>query len=113
MKSKYQLPVIDRVHFLLIFIKKGQTRFTKFDDRILALYSRGMTTRDIAASFREMYGAEVSHTLVSKITEAVTGQHILARNKEQLLLGRQSSGTLQPDALSLYGKIIPPTNYKI
>ena len=49
------------------FIKKGQTRFTEFDDQILALYSRGMTTRDIAATFKEMYGAEVSHTLVSKL----------------------------------------------
>lgn len=52
-------------------IRKGQTRITEFDEQILALYSRGMTTRDIAATFKEMYGAEVSHTLISKVTEAV------------------------------------------
>jgi putative transposase len=52
-------------------IRKGQTRITEFDEQILALYARGMTTRDIADTFREMYGAEVSHSLISKVTEAV------------------------------------------
>ena len=52
-------------------IRKGQTRITEFDEQILALYARGMTTRDIAATFKEMYGAEVSHTLISKVTDAV------------------------------------------
>lgn len=50
-------------------IRKGQTRITEFDEQILALYARGMTTRDIADAFREMYGAEVSHSLISKVTE--------------------------------------------
>ena len=53
------------------FVKKGQTRLTHFDDQILSLYARGMSTRDIVSAFREMYGAEVSPTLVSKVTEAV------------------------------------------
>jgi len=52
-------------------VKKGQTRFTEFDDQILALYARGMTTRDIAAVFKEMYSADVSHTLISRVTDAV------------------------------------------
>lgn len=52
-------------------VRKSQTRFTDFDSQILALYARGMTTRDIAASFKEMYGADVSHTLISKVTESV------------------------------------------
>lgn len=52
-------------------IAKGQTRLTAFDGQILALYARGMTTRDIAATFEEMYGAQVSHTLVANVTEAV------------------------------------------
>lgn len=52
-------------------IRKGQTRLTEFDDQILSLYARGMTTRDIADTFREMYGAEVSHALISKVTDAV------------------------------------------
>jgi putative transposase len=53
-------------------VKKGQTRFTDFDDQILALYAKGMTTRDIADTFQEMYGAEVSHTLISKVTDSVS-----------------------------------------
>jgi transposase-like protein len=52
-------------------IRKGQTRVTGMDEQILALYAKGMTTRDIAATFKEMYGTEVSHTLISKVTEAV------------------------------------------
>lgn len=52
-------------------IRKGQTRITEFDEQILALYARGMTTRDIADAFKEMYGADVSHTLISKVTDAV------------------------------------------
>src|SRR5690606_28472654 len=41
-------------------VAKGQTRFTAFDDQILCLYAKGMTTREIVAAFKEMYGAEVS-----------------------------------------------------
>jgi len=52
-------------------IRKRQTRVTGFDDQILAMYAKGMTTRDIADTFREMYGAEVSHSTVSKVTSAV------------------------------------------
>jgi transposase-like protein len=52
-------------------IGKGQTRLTVFDDQILSLYAGGMSTRDIAEAFREMYGAEVSASLISKVTEAV------------------------------------------
>jgi transposase-like protein len=54
-----------------LFVRKGQTRLTKFDDQILALYARGMTTRDIADVFKEMYGAEVSHSLISRVTATV------------------------------------------
>lgn len=52
-------------------IKKGQTRITEFDSQILALYAKGMSTRDIADTFKEMYDADVSHSLISKVTEAV------------------------------------------
>lgn len=52
-------------------IGKGQTRLTEFDDQILTLYAKGLTTRDIAETFQEMYGAEVSPALVSKVTDAV------------------------------------------
>lgn len=52
-------------------VKKNQTRFTSMDDKILSLYARGMTTRDIVDSFKEMYNAEISATLISKVTNAV------------------------------------------
>jgi transposase-like protein len=52
-------------------IRKGQTRLTQFDDQILALYARGMSTRDIVATFKEMYDADVSPSLISKVTDAV------------------------------------------
>ena len=54
-----------------IILPKGQSRFTGFDDKIIALYARGMTTRDIQAHLEEMYGVEVSPTLVSHVTRAV------------------------------------------
>jgi len=52
-------------------IQKGQTRFDGFDDKILAMYARGMTTRDIQGQLQEMYGVEVSPTLISNVTGAV------------------------------------------
>jgi putative transposase len=52
-------------------VKKGQTRLDGFDDKILALYARGMTTRDIQALLQELYGVEISPTLISNVTEAV------------------------------------------
>ena len=52
-------------------IRKGQTRMAQFDEQILALYARGMSTRDIVATFKEMYGADVSAGLISKVTDAV------------------------------------------
>src|SRR5215469_15702365 len=52
-------------------VKKGQTRLDGFDDKILALYTRGMTTRDIQAQLQELYGVDVSPTLISNVTEAV------------------------------------------
>ena len=50
---------------------KHQTRWTGFDDKILSLYARGMTVREIQAHLEEMYGAEVSPTLISTVTDAV------------------------------------------
>ncbi|GAB6034401.1 IS256-like element ISEc39 family transposase [Galenea microaerophila] len=62
-------------------IKKGETRLTSMDDQILALYAKGMTTRDIVATFKEMYGADVSPTLISKVTEAVMEKVTLWRSR--------------------------------
>lgn len=52
-------------------ISKHQTRWTGFDDKILSLYARGMTVREIQGHLEEMYGAEVSPSLISSITDAV------------------------------------------
>jgi len=52
-------------------IKKHQTRFDGFDEKIIAMYARGMTTRDIQAQLEEIYGVEVSPSLVSRVTDEV------------------------------------------
>jgi putative transposase len=52
-------------------LKKHQTRLTQMDDQILTLYAKGLSTREIVDAFKEMYGAEVSATLVSKVTDSV------------------------------------------
>ncbi len=52
-------------------VAKGQTRWHGFDDRILSLYARGMTTREIQGHLEEIYQVEVSPTLISNVTEAV------------------------------------------
>ncbi len=52
-------------------VRKGQTRLDGFNERIIALYARGMTTRDIRAHLREMYDVEVSADLISRVTDGV------------------------------------------
>src|SRR5215208_4552524 len=52
-------------------VPKGQTRFDGFDDKILSLYARGMTTREIQAHLEEIYQVEVSPALISSVTDAV------------------------------------------
>jgi putative transposase len=50
---------------------KHQRRFYGFDERIIAMYGRGMSVRDIQAHLRELYGVEVGHDLISRVTDAV------------------------------------------
>lgn len=57
-----------------LLIKKNQTRITQMDSQILSLYAKGMTTREIVATFKELYDADVSPTLISKVTDAVKEQ---------------------------------------
>ncbi len=52
-------------------IAKGQTHFDGFDDKILSLYARGMTVREIQGHLAELYGTEVSPDLISRVTDAV------------------------------------------
>src|SRR5947209_8025347 len=52
-------------------VRKRQRRFEGFDEKILALYSRGLSTRDIEAHLREIYGVSVGRDLISRVTDAV------------------------------------------
>lgn len=54
-----------------ILVPKGETRFRGFDDKIVSMYARGMTTREIQDHLREIYGVEISPTLISQVTDAV------------------------------------------
>ena len=63
-------------------IAKGQTRFAEFDDKIISLYSRGMTTREIQSHLEEIYGVEVSPTLISTVTEAVSEEVKIWQNRQ-------------------------------
>ena len=55
-------------------IPKHQTRWDGFDDKIISLYARGMTVREIQGHLEEMYGTEVSPTLISSVTDAVADE---------------------------------------
>lgn len=52
-------------------IPKHQRRFDGFDEKIISMYAHGMTTRDIQYHLKDMYNVEVSHTLISQVTDAV------------------------------------------
>jgi putative transposase len=52
-------------------VEKHQTRWAGFDDKILSMYSRGMSTREIQGHLEEIYGVEVSPALISEVTSAV------------------------------------------
>jgi putative transposase len=52
-------------------VKKRQRRLEGFDDKVIALYARGLSTRDIQGHLEELYGVEVSATLISNVTNAV------------------------------------------
>ncbi len=62
-------------------VKKNQTRITGMDNQILSLYAKGMTTREIAAAFKELYDADVSPALISKVTDAVMEQVVGWQNR--------------------------------
>jgi len=55
-------------------VKKHQSRFTSMDEKILWLYAQGMSTREIVQAFDEWYGADISPTLISRVTNAVIDQ---------------------------------------
>ena len=63
-------------------IKKRQTRFKGFDDKIISMYARGMTTRDIRDHLLELYGIEVSSDLISSVTDGIIEEVNEWRNRE-------------------------------
>lgn len=57
-----------------ILVKKHQRRFTGFDDKILSMYARGMSVRDIRGHLEELYGTEISPSLISDVTDSVVDE---------------------------------------
>ncbi len=55
-------------------VERHQTRWTGFDEKIISLYARGLSVREIQGHLEEMYGTEVSPTLISAVTDAVSEQ---------------------------------------
>ena len=63
-------------------VKKRQTRFKGFDDKIISMYARGMTTRDIRDHLLELYDVEVSSDLISSVTDGIIEEVNEWRNRE-------------------------------
>jgi putative transposase len=66
-----EIPRDRQGHFEPSLIRKYQRRLPGFDEKVIALYARGMTTREIQAHLEELYGIEVSPELISVVTDAV------------------------------------------
>jgi putative transposase len=64
-----------------VILPKGETRFTGFDDKIISMYSRGMTTRDIQGHLQDIYGIDVSPSLISQVTDAISEEVLLWQNR--------------------------------
>jgi putative transposase len=62
-------------------VRKRQTRFAGFDAKILALYARGMTVRDIQGHLEDLYGVDVSPDLISRVTSAVMEDVVAWQNR--------------------------------
>lgn len=62
-------------------VAKGQTRFEGFDEKILSMYARGLSTREIQQHLEEIYQVEVSPTLISNVTEAVMDEAAAWQNR--------------------------------
>lgn len=62
-------------------VKKHQTRIDKINHQILFLYAKGMKTREITITFKEMYDVDISPTLISKVTDSVKEQVVEWQNR--------------------------------
>lgn len=70
-KLEIAVPRDRESEFEPLIIPKHQRRFDGFDQQIIAMYARGMSTRDIQSNLEEIYGVEVSHSLISTVTEEI------------------------------------------
>src|SRR3712207_2521499 len=70
-KIELEVPRDRRATFDPQLIAKYQRRFPGFDDKIVSMYARGMSTREIVGHLRDLYGIEVSPDLISAVTDAV------------------------------------------
>jgi len=70
-KLELSIPRDRHGRFDPVLIGKYRRRFAGFDEKIIALYARGLTTREIAAHIGELYGTEISPDLVSAVTDSV------------------------------------------
>src|SRR3954464_1015157 len=68
------IPRDREAHFEPVLIGKYQRRLPGFNDKVISLYARGMSTREIQGHLEELYGAEVSPTLISTVTDAVSAE---------------------------------------
>ena len=66
------IPRDRRGNFEPILVPKHQRRLAGLDEKILAMYARGLSTQDISAQLEELYGAQVSASLISEVTDSVT-----------------------------------------
>jgi transposase-like protein len=93
-------------------VKKGEKQLHGFDDRIISLYARGMSTRDIQAHFEDVYGVEVSATFISQVTNAVMDEVTAWQNRpldaiypivylDALVVRSRASGTVQNKSVHL------------
>ena len=70
-KLSLEIPRDRDATFEPVLVGKHERRFAGFDEKILALYARGMSTRDIQEALKELYGVDVDSSLVSLVTENV------------------------------------------
>ncbi|MBD2067191.1 transposase [Leptolyngbya sp. FACHB-671] len=80
-EAEIAIPRDRNSEFEPLIVKKHQTRLDGFDDKILTLYARGMSTRDIQAQLQDLYGVEVSAGLISNVTDAVEEERKLWQNR--------------------------------
>jgi transposase-like protein len=66
-----QVPRDRQSTFEPVLVPKGQRRLAGLEEKVIALYARGSSTRDIQAQLQELYGVEISATLISQVTDVV------------------------------------------